>query len=151
MKKSMVAILISATLVGLSVAAACDQPAQIVPAAEAPAPTAHVGTLPPVVDVTTPKAIADEERLTAMQSSIGILISDYTIRGTGVPEYLFDIIASVAQAKETLRQLDGQRDGLGMMLAQYAAMGISAPEYVFDAVNRVGQARSEVLRTVGLE
>lgn len=151
MKKSIVAILISATLVVSSVVAACDQPAQIVPTAEAPTATAHVGTLPPVVDVTPPKAITDEERLTAMQSSIGMLISDYSIRGPGVPEYVFDISARVAQAKETLRQLDGQRAGLGMLLAQYAAIGTSAPEYVFDAVNRVDQARSEALRTVGLE
>ncbi len=137
MKKSIVATLISAILVVPAVMASCGEPAAIAPGA--------VQTPPQV------KAIPDEERLTAMQSSIGMLINDYSARGLAAPEYLFDIIHRTAQAIETLRRLDGQRAGISMLIAQYEAEGTSAPGYVDDAVNQVEQARSEVLRGVGLE
>ncbi len=137
MKKSIVATLISATLAVSAAVAACGEPAAIAPGALQAPPQ--------------PKAIPDEERLTTMQSSIGLLINDYSARGSAAPEYLFVIIERVANAVDTLRQLDGQQAGLGMLGAQYAATGASAPEYLYDAVDQVEQARAEVLRGVGLE
>ncbi len=137
MKKSIVAISISAAVVVSAVVAACGEPAAVAPGAVAAPPQA--------------KTIPDEERLTAMQTSIGMLINDYSTRGSAAPEYLFVIIERVAHAVDTLRQLDGQQAGLGMLVAQYAATGASAPEYLYDAVDQVEQARSEVLRGVGLE
>lgn len=136
MKKSIVAILISAAVVVSAVVAACGEPEV---------------TAPGAVQVPRPEPIPDEERLTAMQTSIGMLISEYSTRGSAAPEYLFDISERVVQATGSLRQLDGQRAGLGMLVAQYAATGASAPEYLYDAVDQVEQAKSEVLRGVGLE
>ncbi len=137
MKKSIVASLISATMAVSAVVASCGDRGAFAPTAVQTPPQA--------------RAIPDEERLTAMQSSIGMLINDHSARGLAAPEYLFDIIHRTALAIETLRQLDGQSAGLGMLIAQCEATGASAPGYVYDALDQVKQARAEALRGVGLE
>ncbi len=148
MKKSTVAIL--GTLVVSVLAAACSGPA---PAAvrtnRGTVPEPSVSVMPVPIGPTT--APTDDERLTVVQSSVGILINDYAMHGPAIPESLFVIANQIVQARETLRQLDGQREGLAMLTAQYAASGMSAPESIFDQMSRVAAARGETLRAVGLE
>ena len=152
MKKSIAAILISATLVVSIMVAACGPPSPVMPAAfpanEVPSTEARVDTLVGAGRVTS---ATDEERLTAVQSSIGILVAYSLEHGQVVSEDVFDTMQAMDQAREALRQLDGQQAGLGMLVAQYAAMGTSPPERVFDEINRVEQARSEAPKAVGLE
>ena len=151
MKKSIVAFLISATLVVSTLVTACGEQAQVMPAAvpgnEATSTEARADTLVAAVPVAP---ATDEERLTAIQSSIGILVADSLEHGQVVSEDIFNAIQAIDRARESLRQLDGQQAGLGMLVAQYTAMGACPPECVFDLIDSVEQARQEILERVGI-
>jgi hypothetical protein len=147
---STMAILVIGTLAIAALVAACGQPAPVMPAApadEAWTLELRTGTLAATGPFAPP---TDEERLTAMQSSMGILVADSLEHGQVVSGDVFNTIQAIDRAREALRQLDGQRDGLQMLVAQYVAMGTCAPECVFDAIQSVEQARSEALKAVGL-
>lgn len=144
MKKSVVAILISATLVVSALLAACGQPAPNVPAAL----TVDEGATQEVL--AAPVAPTDEERLTAMQSSIGMLINSLVNSGQVAPDYLFEQTQRIEQARQALRQLDGQREGLSTLVMQYCVAGTAVPDSIMDLMDTVKQSREETLKGIGL-
>jgi hypothetical protein len=153
--KSFVGTLIIGTLVSLATLASCSQSAPVTPAVEptteAAGAEARIRAIAAHNIAVTPlNAVSDEERLNSIQSSIGWLVAESLEHGLVVSEDIFNTVQAIERAKETLRQLDGQRDGLQMLVVQNGELGTSPPEYVFELMHAVDEARLETLKRFGL-
>ncbi len=145
MNKSIIAIVISATLVTSSVLAACGQPAAQPAAMIAPPATTEVAAK--VVVAVGP---TDVERLEEMQRSIQMLICQSLENGVVVSDAVNDQTQAIEKARQELLALDGQRSGTHMLIGQYIMSGQEAPDYQYELAESIEHARQEILKRVGL-
>ena len=163
MNKSIVAILISVTLVVAAVAAACGQPAPAMSANEATTPKAPVGTVVAVVAVTAARATTDEERLDEMQREIQMVIAWYVGGGEPAPDHLYAFAQSIEEARRALRELEEERLAVQTYIGELTsavcqlvpesehAIIMNHHKALVSALESIEQARSEVLKAIGLE
>jgi hypothetical protein len=139
---SIVALLALGTSVLIS---GCSAPLDDNVVVNAPAPSSGARSASvPAIPATA------EDRLEAMQISIGLLVSQYEASGTQAPEYLFEQSKSIETARHDLMDLEGQSAGIQMLIAQQAASGQVVSEAEIELARSIEQAQKDLLKKFDL-
>ncbi len=136
MKKSVLAMAISSTVVFSIVALSCGEPA---PAAFQP-PAASTST-----NALTSEQILEDMRLSTMWS-----IEETITRGQDSPDYLFVTLRDIEEAQKALKELEAQRQATQTVIDGYVMAGQMVPNFQIAVLESIEEARREVLARTGL-
>ncbi len=145
MKNSVAAILVSAAIVTSALISSCGAPQAQPAAIDGPNNAPDQGTTSYLVLPATAG-----ERLEGMQRANQMLINQYLMTGTPVPDSLYEQTQLFEKAKNDLLNLDGQRAGLQMLGAQHVANAEPIPDSEYELARSIEESRRRILESVGL-